>query len=323
MNQFKLRVAYGETGSSASFGSLFTTLASTNIGGQVGIRAGGSLGNPNLEPETSQELEFGADFGILNNKLNLGVTYYIRDVENLLYDFDIPSSTGWADESRNDFDLRNQGLELQLGFTPVNRDKFQWNSTVNYWYNRSEVTRLGVPPFVPTGVAFGLGLGTFFVEEGEPITQLKGNGPEGPVTIGDVEPDFQLGWFNQIKIGNNIDFTFLTHWKEGGDVLNLSRLLTNLGGTTPEEYADLAGFVEDASYFRLREVGLYYTLPKFSNTISRLRVGVSGRNLLTLTDYSSYDPEVSTKGTTGLSTGIEVTPFPSTRQAYFHVTAEF
>ncbi|WP_282774283.1 SusC/RagA family TonB-linked outer membrane protein [Phaeodactylibacter xiamenensis] len=323
MNQFKLRVAYGETGSSASFGSLFTTLASTNIGGQVGIRAGGSLGNPNLEPETSQELEFGADFGILNNKLNLGVTYYIRDVENLLYDFDIPSSTGWADESRSDFDLRNQGLEVQLGFTPVNREKFQWNSTVNYWYNRSEVTRLGVPPFVPTGVAFGLGLGTFFVEEGEPITQLKGNGAEGPVTIGDVEPDFQLGWFNQIKIGNNIDFTFLTHWKEGGDVLNLSRLLTNLGGTTPEEYADLVGFVEDASYFRLREVGLYYTLPKFSNTISRLRVGVSGRNLLTLTDYSSYDPEVSTKGTTGLSTGIEVTPFPSTRQAYFHVTAEF
>lgn len=83
------------------------------------------------------------------------------------------------------------------------------------------------------------------------------------------------------------------------------------------------GFVEDASYFRLREVGLYYTLPKFSNTISRLRFGLSGRNLLTLTDYSSYDPEVSTKGTTGLSTGIEVAAFPSTRQAYFHITAEF
>lgn len=323
MNQFKLRVAYGETGSSATFGSLFTTLPATNIGGQVGIRSGASRGNPDLEPETSQELEFGVDFGILNNALNLGVTYYIRDVENLLYDFDIPSSTGFASESRSDFDLRNQGLEVQLAFTPVNTEKVKWNSTVNYWYNRSEVTRLGVPAFVPDGTAFGLGLGTFFVEEGEPITQLKGSGAEGPQTIGDVEPDFQLGWFNQIKIGKNVDFTFLTHWKEGGDVLNLSRLLTNLGGTTPEEYNDLVGFVEDASYFRLREVGLYYTLPKFSNTISRLRFGVSGRNLITLTDYSSYDPEVSTKGTTGLSTGIEVTPFPSTRQAYFHITAEF
>ena len=47
------------------------------------------------------------------------------------------------------------------------------------------------------------------------------------------------------------------------------------------------------------------------------------KNLVTyLTDHG-VDPEVSTKGTTGLSTGIEVTPFPSTRQAYFHVTAEF
>lgn len=323
LNQFKLRAAYGETGSSAAFGSLFTSLTGTNIGGQVGVRPGGRLGSTMLIPETSRELEFGTDIGVLNNALNLGVTYYIRDVVNLLYDNSLPASTGFGAESRNDFDLRNQGLEVSLGFTPVNTENVRWSSTVNYWYNRSEVTRLGVPPFVPAGVAFGLGLGTFFVEEGEPITQFKGNSAEGPITIGDAEPDFQLGWFNQIKIGKNIDFSFLTHWKQGGDVLNLSRLLTDLGGTTPEEYGDLDGFIEDASYFRLREVGLYYTLPNFSNTISRLRFGVSGRNLLTLTDYSGYDPESSTKGGTGLSTGIEVGPFPSARQVYFHITAEF
>ena len=106
-------------------------------------------------------------------------------------------------------------------------------------------------------------------------------------------------------------------------MINLTRLLTDLGGVTPEEYSDLEGYIEDGSYFRLREVGLYYTLPKFTNAISRLRVGVSGRNLITLTDYSSYDPEVSTKGGSGLSNSIEVTPFPSSRQAYFHITAEF
>ncbi|TXB68918.1 SusC/RagA family TonB-linked outer membrane protein [Phaeodactylibacter luteus] len=323
VSQFKLRAAYGETGSSAAFGSLFTSLVSTNIDGQVGVRAGGSLGDANLEPETSQELEFGADIGILDNKLNLGITYYIRDVENLLYQNSLPTSTGFVNESRRDLDLRNQGLEISLGLTPVRTESFTWNSNVNYWFNRSEVTRLGVPPFVPPGVAFGLGLGTFFVEQGQPITQFKGNGPEGPITIGDSEPDFQLGWFNQIKIGKNIDFNFLTHWKQGGDVLNLTRLLTDLGGVTPEEYSDLEGYIEDGSYFRLREVGLYYTLPKFTNAISRLRVGVSGRNLITLTDYSSYDPEVSTKGGSGLSNSIEVTPFPSSRQAYFHITAEF
>lgn len=323
VNQFKLRVAYGQTGSSATFGSLFSSLASTNINGQIGVSAGGNLGRTDLEPETSEEIEFGTDLGFLGNKLNLGLTYYIRNVQNLLFLFDIPSSTGFNNEIRNDFDLQNRGLEVSLNINPVSTQNFNWNSMVNFWFNRSEVTRLGVPPFVPSGVAFGLGLGTFYVEEGEPITQLKGSGDEGPETIGDVEPDFQLGWYNEIKIGKNIDFNFLAHWKQGGDVLNLSRLLTDIGGNTPREYENLEGFVEDASYFRLREVGLYYTLPKFSNTLQRLRLGVSGRNLLTLTDYSSYDPETSTKGGTGLSTGIEVTPFPSSRQVYFHIGMQF
>lgn len=323
VNQFKLRVAYGQTGSSATFGSLFSSLLSTNIGGQVGVEAGDDLGRTDLEPEISKEIEFGTDLGFLNNKLNLGITYYIRNVENLLYLFDLPLSTGFNNQIRNDFDLQNRGLEVSLGINPVSAQNFKWNSTVNFWFNRSEVTRLGVPPFVPAGVAFGLGLGTFYVEQGQPITQLKGNGPEGPETIGDVEPDFQLGWYNEIKIGKNIDFNFLTHWKQGGDVLNLSRLLTDIGGNTPREFENLEGFIEDASYFRIREVGLYYTVPKFSNTLQRLRIGVSGRNILTLTDYSSYDPETSTKGGTGLSTGIEVTPFPSSRQFYFHIGMQF
>ncbi len=327
INQFKLRAAFGQTGSSAAFGSLFSSLSSTNINGQVGIAVdptNGDLGRTDLEPETSTEIEFGTDIGILDNKLTLGLTYYNRQVNDLLYLFDLPLSTGFNNEIRNDFDLENRGLEVSLGLLPVSSQNFNWNSTVNFWFNRSEVTRLGSPAFIPQGVAFGLGLGTFFVEEGEPITQLKGRGDEGqPATIGDVEPDFQLGWFNQIKIGKNFDFNFLTHWKQGGDVLNLSRLLTDIGGTTPEEFADLDGYIEDASYFRIREIGAFYTFPKFSNTLQRLRIGVSGRNILTLTDYSSYDPETSTKGGTGLSTGIEVTPFPSSRQFYFHVSAQF
>lgn len=322
INQFKLRVAYGETGNSAAFGSLFTTMTSTNINGQVGIRLSGNRGDSELEPETSQEIEFGADLGLFDGKVGLELTYYIRNVENLLYLRSIPSSTGFANDIRNDLDLRNNGLEVSLRLNPVNSNSLNWNTSFNFWFNRSEVTRLGVPAFVPPGVAFGLGLGTFFVEQGQPITQLKQNGAEGPETVGNVEPDFQLGWFNEVKILKNLDFNFLLHWKKGGDVLNLSRLLTDIGGTTPREYDGL-GFIEDASYLRLREIGLYYTLPKFTDFVERFRIGVSGRNLVTITDYSSYDPETSTKGGTGLSTGIEVTPFPSSRQVYFHLGITF
>jgi hypothetical protein len=54
-----------------------------------------------------------------------------------------------------------------------------------------------------------------------------------------------------------------------------------------------------------------------------VKLGISGRNLFTITDYTGYDPEVSTNGSSGLSSGIDVTPFPSTKQFYFHLNVNF
>ncbi len=334
VSQFKLRVAYGETGNSASFGSLFTSLSPNNVNGAPGFVIRSQQGNPFLVPETSSELEFGTDISLFNNKLGIELTYYIRQVKDLLYDRSLPTSSGFTNEIRNDLDLENRGLEIGLTINPVKTASFDWVSNVNFWFNNSEITLLGtpgdgtdtddIPSFVPPGVAFGLGLGSFYINEGTPITALWGRDANGNPTItGDTEPDFQLSWFNQIKIGKRLDVNFLTHWKQGGDVLNLSRLLTDIGGVTPENLLDLEGFIEDASYFRLREVGVYYTLPFESKFIENVRFGISGRNLLTLTNYSSYDPETSTKGGTGLSTGIEVTPFPSAKQGYFHISFDF
>ncbi|MEO1262194.1 MAG: SusC/RagA family TonB-linked outer membrane protein [Bacteroidota bacterium] len=326
-DQFKIRAAYGETGNSASFGNLFTPLGVNNIDGNGGLAITGFQGRSDLEPETSSEIEVGLDFTTLQGKLGAEISYYRRNVENLLYRNSTPTSSGFSSEIRNDLDLRNQGLEVALNLVPIDMEQFDWTTTLTYWFNRSEVTRLGVPPFVPPGVAFGLGLGTFFVEEGEPITQLKGRDDEGnPTTIGDIEPDFQLAWFNEFRFLKNFDANFLLHWRQGSDILNLSRLLTDIGGVTPEEYADLEGFVEDGTYVRLRELGIYYNIPaeSFSNGILQgIRLGVSGRNLFTITDYSSYDPETSTKGSTGLSQQIEVTPFPTSKQFYFHIKLDF
>jgi hypothetical protein len=79
---------------------------------------------------------------------------------------------------------------------------------------------------------------------------------------------------------------------------------------------------------RLREAAIYYTLPVnslswISKDISSVRIGLSGRNLITVTDYSSYDPETSTNGGSGLSSGIEVTPFPTSKQYMFNLNVKF
>lgn len=338
VNTLKLRAAYGETGSSASFGSAFTGLNQVAIGGNGGSSINALKGDPNVEPETSQEFEIGFDAGLFN-KATLEVSYYNRQVKDLLLSRALPASSGFGSETTNLADLTNQGLEIGLSIFPVSNENFRWDSNINFWLNRSEITRLDVPAFPQPGAGFGLGLGTFFIEEGQPVTQLAGNVDGAPTQIGNVEPNFQMGFSNNFNIAQNWDISFLLQWKNGGDNINLSKLLTDLGGTTPDletpegqERTTLGfvptRFIEPAGYLRLREAAIYYTLPStikniFGDTVDNIRLGVSGRNIFTITDYSSYDPETSVNGGAGLSSGIEVTPFPSAKQFYFHLNVNF
>ena len=71
-------------------------------------------------------------------------------------------------------------------------------------------------------------------------------------------------------------------------------------------------FVEDGSFIRLKNIRLAYTLPldkwgwKFPK---RMTVYASGQNLLTITDYSGFDPEVSVNGS-NLATGMDLNSYP-------------
>ncbi|MEH0154757.1 SusC/RagA family TonB-linked outer membrane protein [Limibacter armeniacum] len=333
MNVLKVRGAYGETGTSAGYGSLFTPLVSTVIDGMPGTVIRGNRGTPDLIPETSSEMEFGLDMAWLDNRISLEASYYSRDVNDLLFDRALESSSGYTSQVINDADINNQGIELGLTVDAVNKENFRWVSTTNFWKNKSKVTRLGVPSFPPPGNGFGLGLGTFYMEEGASVTQLAQSVDGEVVKVGDAEPDFQMSFTNNITFLKNFDFSFLVHWKQGGENLNLTKLLTDLGGTTvdldTEAGQNRSSFIEPAGYVRLREVALYYRIPKtalsgvFGDTVERVKLGVSGRNLWTKTDYSGYDPEVSVNGSNVISSGLDVTPFPSSKQLYFHLNVAF
>ncbi len=55
-------------------------------------------------------------------------------------------------------------------------------------------------------------------------------------------------------------------------------------------------FIENASFLRLKNVSLGYTIKNVSKVFSSIRVYATVENLLTLTKYSGWDPEVDTKG---------------------------
>jgi TonB-linked SusC/RagA family outer membrane protein len=334
ISQLKLRVAYGETGSSATYSSLFTPFNSVNINGQPGISIGGQYGNQSLKPETSQEIEFGFDIGFFDGVLGLEATVYNRKVKDLLFAQELPGSIGFTSQVTNNADLENKGIEIGLNARPVSNSTITWNSTVNFWKNQATYTRVGVPPFAPPGNGFGLGLGTFFMEEGGSVTGIYQDLGNGPEEVGNVQPDFQMSFYNTFNIMKNFDFSFLFHWKKGGENLNLSDLLFDDGGTNPiidsrgSQYDPDFNYVQPAGYLRLREVALYYNLPSaalgaFNGNIQSVKLGVSGRNLWTKTDYHGYDPEVSTNGTNALSSGLDVGPYPSTKQIFLHLNVNF
>ena len=344
--KLKLRAAFGQSGNFAPFGAIYENFLPVTIDGSTGSLINNVRGNPNLVPERQTELEYGVDVGLLDNRVLFDLTLYNKNVDDLILPIDLSSSSGFTDYFLNAAAVSNNGVEVGLELIPLTTETLNWNARLAFWLNNAEVTRLDVPAY-NTG-AFGATLGTYRIEEGSSPTQLIGIGPNpgenGVQVYGDAEPDFQMSWSNSLALGD-LSFNFLLHWKQGGDNINLSTLLSDLSGTSPDfDDTDLdpsgalangpfrlaalgataEPFIEDAGYVRLREVGLSYKIPKsVLNDVASVRVGVSGRNLLNFFSYNSYDPEVSNFGTTAISSVVEVTPFPSTKSVFFNISASF
>jgi len=348
VSQLKLRAAFGQTGGLPTFGTTFESLTPQLIGGQLGGQVGTRGVDPNLVPETAQEIELGIDLGLWRDNLVLEATYYIKGVNDLILDQVPAESTGILAIATNAADLENKGLELALSLHPVRRQNFDWFTRLMYWDNRSEITRLDIPAFTQGG--FGPSLGTYLLAKGYSPTTIVGTPaglttPAGGFTVyGDRQPNFTMSWFNSFKIFKNLDLTLVTQYQDGGNAINLSALLWDDGGTSPNWDNDANGneqpdgldrllawavdgntsvYIEETSYLKLREAGLYYTFPRDLGFVNRLKLGVSANNVLLWTNYGGYDPEVSNFGTQAVTGNIDVTPYPSARRLFFHLKAEF
>lgn len=346
-NQLKLRAAYGEAGNFAAFGSKYTSLTPAVIDGIPGNEISNAQGNDELGPETQKEFELGFDLGLINNRVSIDFTHYTKTVENLLLAARVPSSSGFTTQLTNAADMQNTGVEIGLDALVINKKDFTWNTRVSWWKNKGKVTRLDIPSYTTGGFADFIGM--FRIKEGHSPTEIIGVGPnpdeDGYVVYGNSEPDFQTSFFNTFT-WKGFELSMLWHWKHGGDNINLTTLLADLSSNSydfDDTGLDPAGqmpngpyrlsnigvntdpMVEDASYVRMREIGLYYNFPRtwVQGFAEGVKVGFSGNNLVNFFDYNSYDPEVSNFGGTGLSTGIDSAPFPSAKRMNFHVIFKF
>jgi outer membrane receptor protein involved in Fe transport len=353
VSELKLRVAYGETGNQPLYGQKFTPLVATNnLAGLPGLVTAGVIASDNLRPERQREIEGGFDLTVLDNRGAVEFSVFRRDISELLLQRTLAPSSGFVTEIFNGGKLRTTGVEFGINAVPVSRGDLQWVLRTTFMSNRSTIVDLPVPIFRTGG--FGTALGAFQIEEGASSTQIVGNdsiqGDTEVVVrkIGDANPDFNMSFGSDLSY-RRFRLYGLLDWQKGGDIINLTKFLYDLGQNTADydtpitvngtqttvgaqrlaDFGHKTGvYVEDGSFMKLREVTLSYELSpamvgRLWGAASSARLSLSGRNLFTITDYTGLDPEVSNFGNQNIARNIDVAPFPPSRSFWFSVEIGF
>ena len=100
------------------------------------------LPNPDVKWETSQQLDLGADFRFLNNRLSLSFDWYDKLTKDWLVDAPALKSYGTGAPYINGGDIRNTGYEILLGWNDSPMKDFSYGASVSFSHNKNEVTRI-------------------------------------------------------------------------------------------------------------------------------------------------------------------------------------
>ncbi len=101
-----------------------------------------SLANPSLRWERTNTTEVGADWGFLNNRLNLSAAYYNRITDDKLAFVSLPTSSGISSIRTNNGSMRNRGFELDLGYKIIQREDLVWQVNANAAWNKNTILQL-------------------------------------------------------------------------------------------------------------------------------------------------------------------------------------
>jgi outer membrane receptor protein involved in Fe transport len=247
VDALKLRAAYGKSGlHPVAFSALRTYRpASGSTGSTVTPQ---SVGNPDLGPEQSGELEVGFEAGLLGNRLGIDFTYYDKRTKDMIILREIAPSTGFpASQYVNAARVKSNGVELLLRAVPVASEAITWTSVLNLSTNDSEVLELDRNnpslSFITVGTgstaftlrhAIGYPIGsrfskrivsaTFNPTTGRAENILCDGGPGGQpmacaqapyLFIGRGNPKFQGGLTNTVTVLGKVTFLAQMDFKTG------------------------------------------------------------------------------------------------------------
>lgn len=143
LNQLKLRASFGQQGND-NVGNYYAYLDQYSIEGSTNWSDGALYykGNPELTWETSNSFNVGLDYAFLNGMVTGTLEYFNRQTSDMLYNRPVSPSLGYSSIPMNVGSMRNNGLELEVTYTPVKTDKIDWSINLNGTWINNKILKL-------------------------------------------------------------------------------------------------------------------------------------------------------------------------------------
>jgi hypothetical protein len=318
VSSLRARAAYGENGDSRGYDA------------ELGLALFSPLpnGRNSWPVERTRELEGGFDASFVGDRASIAVTVFDKRTTHGLLEAPAPPNSGGVFQVLSSAGAwRNRGVELAMRTRLVDASSVRADLALTFSTLKNELTTLGAAgPFVATSWRLQPGYPLFGAwGQRFTVTDVNGDGVIVPAEVvgdtgarylGSPVPTRELGVAPSLVFGRTVTVAALVDYRGGFRSVNLSGRLhcasvcatlyvPNVTATEQARAVDprdaMAAWVEDASFVKLREVSLGWRLP---STLAQ-RVGARSssvmlvaRNLLTRTDFTGLDPEVSYTGQT-------------------------
>ncbi len=309
VSDLKLRAGYGVSGNSLGFDAFSALLVYGTPQGNNKFLYNGNItnaigpvrsDNPDLKWESTSTVNIGLDFGLLKDRINGSVDYYIKKTSDLIYDQYPVSTTQYflPIYTANVGRIKNSGFEFVLNAVPFKSKSFTWNSSLNFAHNTNVVETLSndkfTLPSIPTAQVGGKGqsgnysqvvqpgyaLGTYYLwhylgkDQNGISTYQKADGSTintQPLTTdarltGSAQPKLVYGWSNSFTY-KNFNLNFLVRGVTGNNILNVT--LAALNNPADSKLQNIPRFTLGESF---KDINGYLVSDRFLESGSYLRL---------------------------------------------------
>ncbi len=203
-----------------------------------------------FKPEITDSWELGTNLSFFKNRVEFDFAYYDGTSKNQIMPVELAPSSGFGSIMVNAGEVRNHGFEVLLSGSAISRDNFNWDLSLNFSKNISEVVSLyqGVDRRVilsaVTGFAFvelrpGDPYGSIYGydyarnEKGQKLVDEYGYSVKSEYKrLGDINPDLMGGLSNHLSY-KNFHLNFLIDFQLGGEYYSATDLYHDLFGRSP------------------------------------------------------------------------------------------